>query len=711
MAGMPGSSILRPGHNVWRVEHAPRAAVLVDAAAYYGTLRRALLRAEHRVFIAGWDIDSRTPLVGPSGMAEDGLPRELGPFLAALAHRRPGLTVRLLLWDYAILYAFEREMLPELSLQLATPSQVELCLDNEVPLGASHHQKIVVVDDALAFSGGLDLTIRRWDRSEHRLDDPLRVDPAGQPYRPFHDVQMMVDGTAAQALGELFRARWQAAGCAPLPAPAPPGHDPWPEGVAPDIAEARIGIARTAPRYRGNPPVREVLALFEDMIASARSCLYIESQFLTCTPIAKRLACRLAERPELEAVIVVPRTHHTWFEHFTMQAGRIRFRNLLRRSGAGERVRILYPEVRDGEGRAVETMVHAKVTVVDDRLLRIGSANICNRSMGTDTECDLVIAAADAAQEAAIRRIRDRLAGDHCGAPADAVAEATAACGSLGAALERLGGEHRLRPVEDGERGPEQFIPELEAVADPPRPLRVPGLELSGRPPRIRLLAALRLGVVLLAFAALLLAWQFTPLGDMLNPSRLRASMAGAHGIGAPFLVVALFVLLGLLAFPLNLLIAATGAAFGFWPGIAYAAAGALASALATYGVGRWAGPGTLRDLFGATVHRIGEKVRQNGVLAFSVVRLVPVAPFSLVNLAAGALQVPLRTYLLGTAIGLAPGLLLLGAAGDRLPALLHRPSATDILALIGILLLLVLLSIGFRIALRRWRGDGAPGR
>ena len=68
------------------------------------------------------------------------------------------------------------------------------CLDNAVPFGSSQHQKLIVIDDAVAFTGGLDVTIRRWDTSEHEPDNPLRRDPAGDPYKPFHDVQMMVDG-------------------------------------------------------------------------------------------------------------------------------------------------------------------------------------------------------------------------------------------------------------------------------------------------------------------------------------------------------------------------------------------------------------------------------------------------------------------------------------------------------------------------------------
>src|SRR3954467_11358589 len=95
---------------------------------------------------------------------------------------------------HSVLYSLERELFPIVALGWLTPRRIRFCLDEDLPAGASHHQKIVVVDDAVAFCGGLDVTTRRWDTAEHRLDDARRVDPAGLPYRPFHDVQAVIDG-------------------------------------------------------------------------------------------------------------------------------------------------------------------------------------------------------------------------------------------------------------------------------------------------------------------------------------------------------------------------------------------------------------------------------------------------------------------------------------------------------------------------------------
>ena len=404
--------ILRPPDNCWRIERASRAAVLIDAAAYFAAVRNALQQARHSVFIVGWDLDSRTKLAGESCSAEDGWPLTLREFLIHMVKERPTLTIYLLTWDFAILYALERDPFPSLKLGWQTPDQIRFRLDNVLPAGASHHQKIIVVDDALAFSGGLDLAVRRWDTSWHHLDDPHRCDPSGKPYPPFHDVQMAVDGDAARALAELVHERWQRATGEHIPL-KPADDGPWPD-VAPDFRETAVAIARTLPACNGQEEVREVEALFADMIASAEREIYIENQFLTCTAVAKALAQRLRANPHLQVLLVAPHTPENWFEYHTMRNGRIQFLRALQEPGVSERVRMMCPEIRSGE-RVAHTMVHSKVMIVDDRVLRVGSANLNNRSMGTDTECDLVIEAKSDAERSRIQHVRARLLADHCG--------------------------------------------------------------------------------------------------------------------------------------------------------------------------------------------------------------------------------------------------------------------------------------------------------
>ena len=577
-----------------------------------------------------------------------------------------------------------------------------------MPFGAAHHQKLVVVDDAVAFAGGLDLTIRRWDTPAHRPHDRRRVDPQGRPYPPFHDMQMVVDGAAAAALAELARARWARAACEELPAVGPVHPAPWPEGVAPDLRAVAVGIARTEPAFRGADEIREVEALFADSIARAERCIYIESQFLTAHIVAEALIARLHERAALEVVIVGPRTHHTWLEHRTMLAGRIRFMQAIRAAGLADRVRLLHPVVRGRLGEAA-VMVHAKAMVVDDRLLRIGSANLSNRSMGTDTECDLAIEAHGAEQRAGIARLRNRMLGEHLGLGAEAVAAELARHGSLFALLDaHAEGARTLRPIADG-RLPREPVSGIEAAADPHRPMQVSEYLADigeGAPPRNPLPTLVRIALVVVPIVLLGLAWHYTPLADLLQPRAIQAALH-ASGSWAPAAAIGLFLLLGFLAFPLNVLIVATAAAFGLWPGLLYAAAGALLSAAATYAAGRWIGPGVLRNLLGPRINRISSQVGRQGILAVTAVRLMPVAPFGLVNLVAGAMRIRVLDYMAGTALGLLPGILLMSALGGRVFHILAHPSALNLLALGGALVLCAGVSWGLQKLVSRARHEG----
>jgi phospholipase D1/2 len=683
-------NFLRPNHNVWRIERAARAAVLIDAAAFFEAVRGACLKAERSIFVVGWDIDSRTQLVGADGRPADGLPSNFADFLSDLVRTRPDLHVHLLLWDYSLLYAGERELLPRLSLGWRTPERVTLCIDNSVPFGSSQHQKIVVVDDAVAFSGGLDLTIRRWDTTAHSAENRQRVDPSGHPYRPFHDVQMMVDGAAARALAQLARERWcRANGGEPR---IEPHGDPWPEAVRADFTDVDVGIARTQPRYDEEEPVREAETLFTDSIDLAEREIYIENQFLSSPLIADRLADRLNRCPGLEVVIVAPRSHDSWVERHTIRNGRIRFWRRIHAAG-GDRVRLLYPAVEQG-GQATDTMIHSKVMVVDDCFLRVGSANMNNRSMGADTECDLAIEAHSDRERTAILEIRNRLLGEHCGVTADEVAAFLARHGSLLRAADELSANgHSLRPIDDGEPDESSLSDVIERIADPPRPIR-PARFARHMLARLRpLLIALACVLVLLGIA---LAWRYTPLSGLVTADNVRAVLKAVRGEPWAIVVVVLvFVLAGAIVFPLNILILTTAAVFGPWLGILYGGAGTVSSGLVMFLIGSRLGREALYRMLGERWRHGLEGLRRRGLLAVVTFRLLPIAPFTLVNLAAGASGIRFVDFLVGTLIGMLPGLVLLSVMGDRIIKVLAEPSAGDI----AILVLCVAALIGLAVA------------
>lgn len=147
-------------------------------------------QARESVFILAWDIDSRLRLIRDPD--DDRKDVEFAALLTGLLERRPELEVRILCWDFSPIYAMERELLTPVKMDWGGHERLHFRFDDTHPPTASFHEKIAVIDDSVAFIGGIDLGPRRWDTSEHRPDDPRRTSPKGTLYRPFHDIQVVV---------------------------------------------------------------------------------------------------------------------------------------------------------------------------------------------------------------------------------------------------------------------------------------------------------------------------------------------------------------------------------------------------------------------------------------------------------------------------------------------------------------------------------------
>ena len=653
------------GRNAWCVPNAARAAVLVDGSTYFPAFAAAAARATRSILVVGWDVDSRIRLRHD----EPDLPQPLGAFLDALVRRRPELTAHVLSWDYPVLFAAERELFTRIRLGWATHERVRFQLDGNHPLGGAHHQKIVVVDDRTAFVGGLDLTARRWDTPAHRPDHPDRLDPDGTPYAPFHDVQIAVAGEIAARLGDLVRERWRRATGERLEPPGTVGNDPWPPGLVPDVRDVAVAVSRTDPAFDGRPPVTEVAGSYADSIAAARRWLYVESQYLTSRIVEDALARRLAEADGPEIVLVVPRHCSGWLEEQTMGALRAGLLRRLRDADRHGRLRVYYPERRDlGDARI---NLHAKVLVADDHVLRVGSSNLSNRSMGLDSECDLVLEADGRSDvTGAIARVRDRLVGEHVGRTPEEVATALREGGSLVRAIERLGSpERRLAPLPDDAPPDGSELPLVASrLADLERPVAAAAfaagvLPAEDREPAWR--ALLRLGGVLALLLGLAALWAWTPLGDWLTAARLAAMAERLRTLpAAPAIVVAGYVVASALMVPLTVLIVATILIFGPWLGIVQALAGSLCAAAVTYAVGRALWRDAVERLAGRHLDRLTSRLSRQGVLAVAIVRLLPIAPFTVINLVAGGLRIRFVQFMVGSLLGLVPGILLLALLG-----------------------------------------------
>jgi uncharacterized membrane protein YdjX (TVP38/TMEM64 family) len=200
-------------------------------------------------------------------------------------------------------------------------------------------------------------------------------------------------------------------------------------------------------------------------------------------------------------------------------------------------------------------------------------------------------------------------------------------------------------------------------------------------------------------------AWRYTALSEVVTTARIGLLLAGAKGSPwAVCMVVAVFVLAGALVFPLNLLVLATAAVFGPWLGILYGAAGTITSALVMFLVGSRLGREAPDRMLGDRGKRVLAGVRKRGVLAVVSFRLLPLAPFTLVNLTAGASGIRLLDFFLGTLMGMIPGLFLLSIMGDRIVGVLTNPSAVDIAIIIACVAALIGLAVAAQILLSRRR-------
>ncbi|ALG86172.1 phospholipase D-like domain-containing protein [Gordonia phthalatica] len=436
------SGIVVAGDTCRRKGQADRLSVIIDAAAYFQHAKAALLQARHRVMLIGWEVDSRIRLDPASD--DPGVPDVLGDLLPWLTRTRPDLEIYVLRWSTGVWTGLSRGLLPPVLQDLLTGDRLHYRIDSAHPFSSAHHQKIVVIDDGFAFCGGIDMTVDRWDTSDHLSANPERVNPDGEPFGPWHDATLAVSGDAARIVAEVARDRWETATGDRLPPLETGDEDVWPSDLDIDFSDCVVGVARTLPEYDGRSEVREIKHLYLAAIAAARDHLYIESQYLASRDIAEALAVRLAEPDGPEIVVVLPRHADGQVERRSMDGARHRLLRLIWHADVHDRFHAYFPVTAESE----DIYVHAKVLIVDDRLLRIGSSNLNNRSLGFDSECDVVLDAADNPEQAdqivgTIRRIRTRLIAEHVGTTVDELDAAVTATGSIAGGIDALSGKGR----------------------------------------------------------------------------------------------------------------------------------------------------------------------------------------------------------------------------------------------------------------------------
>lgn len=679
---MPKPPALTPEENCWRRNRVTRGGFLPSGRDYFRAFREAVLSAEQEVILLAWDLCETVEMIRDEA-DDDGYPSKLVDFLIAVLDEKPELRLWILLWDYSVIYAAERDWLPFTTLGQLDHPRLKLVTDDSVPAGASHHQKLVMVDGALAIAGGLDLGAWRWDSPQHEAGDPRRKSPKGEPYPPYHDMQLILTGDVTKDLRELAASRWKRATGKALPDQNDSrSKELWPDSASVDFENTEIAIALTYPEYESYAPAHQIEQLYLDAISCAETLIYIENQYLTSKVLVDAL-CRKLHEDEGPEIVMLLNKKAGWAENVTMGRMRNRLLEHLREADRHDRFRCYYPCAGDGNGELV--YVHAKTMIVDQATLITGSANLSNRSMGVDTELDFCLI--DESPGNFIQRLQERLLTMHLHRTEDEVAQATEAHGSLIRMIENLNPSegNRLRPLKAAcESDLERRIADTELL-DPDEPLSPIHqvwdlLEAQGEifwqdkggSPYLKCFKILS-AVVAFLVAGLVIAQLWRAGFNQEQANSLLASLRGTNGM-IPMVILA-FVIGGIIAVPINLLVIATTLTLGPWAAISCGLTGSMLAAAASFGLGHHFGKPLIRRIIGARLDTIIAALKGRGVGSMIVIRLLPIAPFGLINLVAGVSGLRFRVFMTGSVIGMLPGLVTVVLAASHFQQALKNPS------------------------------------
>jgi uncharacterized membrane protein YdjX (TVP38/TMEM64 family) len=203
---------------------------------------------------------------------------------------------------------------------------------------------------------------------------------------------------------------------------------------------------------------------------------------------------------------------------------------------------------------------------------------------------------------------------------------------------------------------------------------------------------------VLVALFVLAAAWKWTPLADLIDLRRMSGWVASVRQSPARHVYVLAAYLIGsILLVPITVLILMTAVIFGPVLGSAYSLVGCLAGAAITYAIGHVLGQGLVQRIAGKKWQRLEKKVAQSGIIAVAALRLLPVAPFTVVNVVSGAFKVPLRDYVLGSLLGLAPGIVVTNLFAHQLQNAIRNPGQGTIIILAALIVITALGAIWFK--------------
>lgn len=339
--------------------------VLIDGSEALPRMAKDMAAATSHVHLTGWFLSPELAL------SREEEPLVVRTLLAELAER---VDVRVLLWKGAPLPAFRpsRGDVREMEQSLTRHTKIKTALDSCTGASHCHHEKTIVIDGRVAFVGGIDLTVDGgdpYDTPNHRARGGIG----------WHDAAVRIEGPAVQDVAEHFRLRWQIAtgeGLAPSSEPEPAG-------------DVELQIVRTLPAGTYRKVRKGDYSILESYIGALRSAeriVYLENQFLWSPEIVDILAGKLSDPPsdDFRVVVLLPARANDGAD---ISRGQVAA--LIDADDGDNRFLACTVYAREGKLRDV-VYVHAKIGIVDDRWLTVGSANLNAHSLLNDTEMNVV---------------------------------------------------------------------------------------------------------------------------------------------------------------------------------------------------------------------------------------------------------------------------------------------------------------------------------
>jgi phosphatidylserine/phosphatidylglycerophosphate/cardiolipin synthase-like enzyme len=359
-----------PDDGPWPIGGAPpregnSIEVLIDGSSALPRIAAEIGKARSHVHVAGWFVSPYFALT------RDGEHAELRALLERLAER---IDVRVLLWAGSPLPLFhpDREDVGGVAHALRFGTEIEVRADPKERPMHCHHEKLVIVDDRLAFVGGIDLTSLNGDR----FDSPEHVARGSVGW---HDASVLVRGPVVADVAEHFRLRWHEVGGDNLPQPE----------VPPRAGDTKLQFVRTVPEhvYRSLPRGEfTILEGYSRALRSAKKLIYLENQFLWSSEIVQVLEDKLTHPPsdDFRLLVVLPLNPNDGGDDTRGQLADL----IECDAGAGRLLACTLTAL--GERGPCPVYVHAKIGIVDDRWLTIGSANLNEHSLFNDSEANIV---------------------------------------------------------------------------------------------------------------------------------------------------------------------------------------------------------------------------------------------------------------------------------------------------------------------------------